>query len=101
VDKNMIYLRVKYSVFQDQTNVLPRHQVHAIRSDGQMFVFWIFTDGTNSDAIKRDLWKILQDHLNDSPMSPSVDKEGAEWSNQVHPDAYKGLPGWEEVEVEL
>ena len=95
----MKWLRVKYSAHEDQNNVLPLHQVNAIRSDGQMFVFWIFTNGTNTDAIKRDLWGVLSDHLNDPPMPPTVDEDGVGWSNQVDPNAYKNSPGWEEMGV--
>lgn len=93
------WLRAKYDLLQDPNNELPRHQISAVRSDGQMFVFWIFTNGRNIAAIRRDLWSSLSEHLNDRPMPKTIDEDGVGWSNQVDPDSYKGRPGWEELGV--
>lgn len=91
------WLRIRYARFEDQNNVKPRHQINAVRNDGQQFCFWKHTDGTNTDAIKRDLFEELNAHLNDPAMPPTVDEDGVSWSNQVSPNSYKGAAGWEEL----
>lgn len=93
------WMRVRYSCIEIQSNPLPRHMLNAIRDDGQQFVSFIFTDGENVDAIKRDLWGKLNTHIDDPAMPPTVE-DGVEWSSQVSPDSCKGYPGWEEMSDE-
>ena len=94
----MRWIRVKYMCMETHDNVLPRHQLQSVRSDGQQFAVWIYTDGENENAIKRDLFDKLNTHIDDPAMPPTVDEDGVSWPNQISPDDYKGAPGWEEIE---